>query len=98
MSQYLLQTHNLTKSFKGSNALDKVNLSIRKGSIYGFIGQNGAGKSTLIRIVAGLAFPTEGTLELFGETGGSGLVAARKRIGSIIESPALFPQMTAHEN
>ncbi|GGD84513.1 ABC transporter ATP-binding protein [Paenibacillus nasutitermitis] len=98
MSEYVLQTHNLTKSFKGSKALDNVNLTIRKGSIYGFIGQNGAGKSTLIRIAAGLAFPTAGTVELFGETGGTGLVAARKRIGSIIESPALFPQMTAYEN
>lgn len=98
MSEYVLQTNGLTKKFKASYALDKVNMSIRKGSIYGFIGQNGAGKSTLIRIAAGLAFPTEGTIELFGAAEERELVRARKRIGSIIESPALFPNMTAAEN
>ncbi|MFX3636075.1 MAG: ABC transporter ATP-binding protein [Candidatus Pristimantibacillus sp.] len=98
MNEYVLQTNQLSKKFKGSAALDKVNLSIRKGSIYGFIGQNGAGKSTLIRIVTGLAFPSEGTIELFGASDERALIQARKRIGSIIESPALFPHMSAAEN
>lgn len=98
MSEYVLRTNQLSKKFKGSTALDKVNLSIRKGAIYGFIGQNGAGKSTLIRIVTGLAFPTNGTIELFGASDEKSLIEARKRIGSIIESPALFPHMTAFEN
>jgi ABC-2 type transport system ATP-binding protein len=98
MHEYVLQTNLLSKKFKGQTALDKVNLSIRKGSIYGFIGQNGAGKSTLIRIVTGLAFPTEGTIELFGASEDRALVQARTRIGSMIESPALFPHMTASEN
>lgn len=98
MNEYILQTNQLSKKFKGSVALDKVNLSIRKGSIYGFIGQNGAGKSTLIRIVTGLAFQTDGTIELFGAGDERALIQARKRIGSIIESPALFPHMTAGEN
>ncbi|ASS67766.1 MULTISPECIES: ABC transporter ATP-binding protein [unclassified Paenibacillus] len=95
---YVLQTNQLSKKFKSSTALHNVELSIRKGSIYGFIGQNGAGKSTLIRIVAGLAFPTEGSIELFGASDERSLIEARKRIGSIIESPALFPHMTASEN
>lgn len=98
MYEYVLRTNQLSKKFKGHTALDKVSLSIRKGSIYGFIGQNGAGKSTLIRIVTGLAFPTEGSIELFGTGEEQALVQARKRIGSIIESPALFPHMTAGEN
>lgn len=98
MNEYVLRTNQLSKKFKGSVALDKVNLSIRKGSIYGFIGQNGAGKSTLIRMVTGLAFPTNGTIELFGASDERALIKARKRIGSIIESPALFPHMTAFEN
>lgn len=98
MSEYVLRTINLTKKFRNSAALDKVNVAIKKGSIYGFIGQNGAGKSTLIRIAAGLAFPTEGSVELFGQSGPAEITEARKRIGSIIESPALFPQMTADEN
>lgn len=98
MQEYVLKTNQLSKTFKGHRALDKVNLSIRKGAIYGFIGQNGAGKSTLIRLVTGLAFPTGGSLELFGASEEKALIQARKRIGSIIESPALFPHMTASEN
>ncbi|RUT48212.1 ABC transporter ATP-binding protein [Paenibacillus anaericanus] len=98
MNEYVLKTNQLSKRFKGLTALDKVNLSIRKGSIYGFIGQNGAGKSTLIRIVTGLAFPSEGTIELFGASEEQALIQARKRVGSIIESPALFTHMTASEN
>lgn len=98
MSEYVLQTNQLTKRFKGSVALDKVNLSIRKGAIYGFIGQNGAGKSTLMRIVTGLAFPSEGTVELFGTGTERELTEARKRMGLIIEGPSLFPHMTAGEN
>ncbi|BBH24684.1 bacitracin ABC transporter ATP-binding protein [Paenibacillus baekrokdamisoli] len=98
MNEYVLRTNQLTKKFKHSYALDKVDLSIKKGSIYGFIGQNGAGKSTLIRIAAGLAFPTTGSIELFGKSQEREIIAARKRIGSIIESPAIFPNMTAYEN
>ncbi|GGG53176.1 ABC transporter ATP-binding protein [Paenibacillus radicis (ex Gao et al. 2016)] len=98
MQEYVLRTNQLSKTYKGHTALDKVNLSIRKGSIYGFIGQNGAGKSTLIRLVTGLAFPTKGSIELFGASDDKALIQARKRIGSIIESPALFPHMTASEN
>ncbi|WP_144510456.1 ABC transporter ATP-binding protein [Bacillus sp. FJAT-22090] len=98
MSDYVLQTNQLSKQYKHQLALNKVNLSIKKGSIYGFIGQNGAGKSTLIRIVTGLAIPTTGTTELFGESNEQQLIEARKRIGTIIEGPALYPQMTAAEN
>ncbi|MCH1626743.1 ATP-binding cassette domain-containing protein [Ferdinandcohnia quinoae] len=98
MSDYVLKTSNLTKQFKKQVALNKVNLSIKKGSIYGFIGQNGAGKSTFIRIITGLAGPTSGSIELFGHSFGQGLIKARKRIGTIIEGPALYPHMTAAEN
>ncbi|MDO3675454.1 ABC transporter ATP-binding protein [Paenibacillus ehimensis] len=98
MTEFVLRTTELTKIYKHDVALDKVTLRVKKGTIYGFIGQNGAGKSTLIRIVNGLAFPSSGSIELFGETADRELVAARKRIGSIIESPALFPHMTAREN
>lgn len=69
---YVLQTNQLTKQYKQQLALDKVNLSIEKGSIYGFIGQNGAGKSTLIKIVTGLAKASSGSLALFGYKHGAG--------------------------
>ncbi|MEK4485666.1 ATP-binding cassette domain-containing protein [Psychrobacillus sp. FSL H8-0484] len=98
MNDYVLKTNQLSKRYKNQFALNKVNLSIEKGSIYGFIGQNGAGKSTLTRLVTGLAMPTSGTIELFGETSERKLIQARKRIGAMIEEPALYPHMTAAEN
>ncbi|MED2981609.1 ATP-binding cassette domain-containing protein [Bacillus thuringiensis] len=98
MNSYVLKTNQLSKQYKNHIALNKVNLSIEQGSIYGFIGQNGAGKSTLTRLVTGLAMPTSGTIELFGESRERELVQARKRIGSMIEMPAIYPHMTAAEN
>ncbi|QCR31143.1 ATP-binding cassette domain-containing protein [Lysinibacillus sp. SGAir0095] len=98
MNEYVLRTNQLSKKYQNKMALNQVDLAIKKGSIYGFIGQNGAGKSTLIRLVAGLAFPTAGTFELFGESHERELNEARKRIGTIIEGPALYPNMTAAEN
>lgn len=98
MSEYILRTYNLSKKFKNTTALYDINLSIKKGEIYGFIGQNGAGKSTLLRIITGLSFPTAGSVELFGEDNPRMLTDAQKRTGAIIESPALFPNMTAYEN
>ncbi|KHF38022.1 ABC transporter ATP-binding protein [Halalkalibacter okhensis] len=98
MNEYVLKTSQLSKEYQRKKALNKVNLTIKKGSIYGFIGQNGAGKSTLIRLITGLAYPTTGTFELFGENSTRELIEARKRIGTIIEGPALYPQMTAVEN
>lgn len=98
MEDVLLQTIDLTKKYKDQMALAHVNLTVRKGDIYGFIGQNGAGKSTLLRVVTSLARPTSGVVSLFGESSGAGLIEARKRVGAIIESPTLFPDMTARDN
>ncbi|GAB3042904.1 ABC transporter ATP-binding protein [Virgibacillus ainsalahensis] len=98
MSEYILRTNHLSKKYRNDFALKSINISIKKGEIYGFIGQNGAGKSTLLRIVTGLAFPSNGSIELFGNDHPNKLTDAQKRIGAIIESPALFPNMTAYEN
>ncbi|MDT9025153.1 ABC transporter ATP-binding protein [Rossellomorea yichunensis] len=98
MNGYVLKTSQLSKTYQNKMALHKVSVMIKKGSIYGFIGQNGAGKSTLIRLITGLAYPTTGTFELFGESQERNIIEARKRIGTIIEGPALYPQMTAAEN
>lgn len=98
MSEYILRTHHLSKKYKNDFALEDINVSIKKGEIYGFIGQNGAGKSTMLRIVTGLSFPSSGSIELFGTDNPNMLTNAQKRIGAIIESPALFPNMTADEN
>jgi ABC-2 type transport system ATP-binding protein len=98
MSNYILRTKQLSKQYRNNLALDEVNISIKKGEIYGFIGQNGAGKSSMLRMVTGLSFPSEGSVELFGNDNPRELTNAQKRIGAIIESPAFFPNMTALEN
>lgn len=98
MKQYVLKTNNLTKIYKDFTALHDVSVTLEAGRIYGLIGQNGAGKSTFMKLVTGLCFPTEGSIELFGHTGEKALRAERKRIGSMIEYPSLVPNMTAKEN
>ena len=91
----ILQTFELTKKFGRKTALDKVNLSVRRGDIYGFIGGNGAGKTTLMRVALNLAFPTSGRVELFG---GEPFATAGRRIGSLIEAPAFYRGLSAREN
>lgn len=93
--EYVLQTYDLTKNFRKKPAVNKVNMSVRKGEIYGFIGKNGAGKTTLIRMAAGLAKPTEGSIKLFG---GTDLGIQRRKIGTMIENPAMYPGLTAKQN
>ncbi len=95
MEEYVLRTFDLTKNFAGKPAVDRVNMNVRKGDIYGFIGRNGAGKTTLMRMVAGLAGPTAGGVELFGSPD---VKAGRIRTGCAIESPALYPNLTAAQN
>jgi len=98
MNEYILKINELSKKYKSDFALKNINVSIKKGEIYGFIGQNGAGKSTLLRLVTGLAFPSSGSIELFGNDNSNKLTDAQKRMGAIIENPALFPNMNAYEN
>lgn len=95
---YILETKNLTKKYKNTQVLNDVNIKLEKGNIYGFVGQNGAGKTTLIRIITGLSFPTSGEIYLFGQTGEKQLQMQRKRIGCMVENPALYPNMTAYQN
>ncbi len=93
--KYVLRTENLTKIYGSQRAVNSVNIHVKKGDIYGFIGKNGAGKSTLMKMVAGLVAPSEGKIELFGS---SDIEKQRIRIGSLIEEPGLYPGMTAAEN
>lgn len=98
MGPIILEARGLTKKYRQTVALDHIDLQIEKGKIYGFIGQNGAGKTTFLRLVTGLAFPTGGTLALWGKSSEKELPEQRKRIGCMIETPALFPAMTAYQN
>lgn len=92
---YILKTYNLTKRFKNQIAVNEVNVKIKKGDIYGLVGKNGAGKTTLMKMIVGLSEPTSGKIELFEK---NELSNGRKRIGCIIEMPALYPNMTAEQN
>jgi ABC-2 type transport system ATP-binding protein len=91
----VLQTNGLTKKYGKQIAVNNVNMNVEKGDIYGFIGKNGAGKTTLMKMVCGLIHPNQGEINLFGS---SNLDKGRKRIGCVIEQPALYPDMTAREN
>lgn len=98
MEQFIVRTKHMTKTYRNQNVVDQVDLRVKKGAIYGFIGLNGAGKSTCIRLIAGLTDPTQGSIELFGAADKQGMNRARKRIGTMIEAPALYPHMTAVQN
>ncbi|MBV4427995.1 ABC transporter ATP-binding protein [Clostridium tyrobutyricum] len=91
----VLQTNGLTKKYGKQIAVNNVNLNIESGDIYGLIGKNGAGKTTIMKIACGLIRQNEGDIELFESIN---LEKGRKRIGCIIEQPALYPGMTAREN
>lgn len=94
----ILETQNLTKSYSGIAALNNFSLRVEQGDILGLIGQNGAGKTTLMRLIASLSYPDSGDISLFEKSSASDLIDARKRIGSIIEMPALFPNLSALQN
>lgn len=91
----VLQTNDLTKKYGKQIAVNKVNLNIEKGDIYGLIGKNGAGKTTIMKIACGLIYQDQGDIKLFES---NNLQKARKRMGCVIEQPALYPNMTAREN
>lgn len=98
MEEGILEVRKLSKQYKSTKALEKVNLILKRGDIYGLVGKNGAGKTTLLRILAGQSFQTEGAISLFGENTEEGLRKGRKRVGAIIEEPGFYSYMTARQN
>lgn len=98
MRDIILATKDLTKTYKNVTALDKINMEIKQGEIYGLVGKNGAGKTTLLRLITGQAYSTEGELSLFNKTSQEGLNKERRRIGAIIEAPSFYPYLTASQN
>jgi ABC-2 type transport system ATP-binding protein len=94
----VLKTQNLTKRYGGKAAVDNVSLTVERGDIFGLIGQNGAGKTTLMRMVASLSRSDGGEIELFGQSSVNGLNAGRSRMGCVVETPALYPNLTAAQN
>ncbi|MCA5960938.1 lantibiotic protection ABC transporter ATP-binding protein [Blautia sp. RD014234] len=95
MKEYILRTENLSKSFKGHKAVNKVSLAIEEGCIYGLLGPNGAGKSTMLKMITGMLRPTGGKI-YFGDH-----EWCRKdlnQIGASIENPPIYENLTAEEN
>ena len=97
MNKTVLKTINLTKKYKNFTALDHVNITIKKGDIYGLIGRNGAGKTTLMKTVTTLTEKTEGSFQLFENTSQE-LIESKRRIGCLIENPAFFANLTVVQN
>ncbi len=97
MSEYLLSTNGLTKQFGRHKAVNQVNLHVKKGAIYGFIGRNGAGKTTFLKMISGLSKPTCGGIEMFGYKNEE-LKNVRSRISCLIEAPGLYGNTTAYDN
>ena len=95
----VIETRGLTKRYGGDVcALYDADVSVRRGDIFGVVGDNGAGKTTLFKLLCGLAFPTEGEVRLFGAHEPRELERQRTRIGSIIESPGFYPGLSVEKN
>ena len=97
MSDYLIETRQLTKTYGDQTVVKDVDLHVKKGSIYGFIGRNGAGKTTFLKMISGLSQPTSGEIEMFGYKNAQ-LKNVRSRISCLIESPGLYGNMSAYDN
>ncbi len=97
--EYVLTTENLGKRYRHFKALSGLTMHVPKGAIYGFVGRNGAGKTTLIRLVCGLQEPTSGSFTLYGvKNTEKAIVKSRRRMGAVVETPAIYLDMTAEEN
>ena len=97
--EYVLTTENLGKQYRHFKALSGLSMHVPKGSIYGFVGRNGAGKTTLIRLVCGLQEPTSGSFTLYGvKNDDRNIIKSRRRMGAVVETPAIYLDMTAEEN
>lgn len=91
----ILKTEELTKSFKGQIAVDRISLNIEENSVYGLLGPNGAGKSTILKMIAGILKPTSGKIEFDGHDWSRHDL---KKFGALIENPPLYDNLTAYEN
>ncbi|MCI9505087.1 MAG: ATP-binding cassette domain-containing protein [Oscillospiraceae bacterium] len=92
----VIQTAGLSKRYGDRWAVDRLDLQVEQGDIYGFIGRNGAGKSTTLKLLCGLARPTQGEALIFGKPVRDAV--ARRRVGALIEQPGLYPDLSGREN
>ena len=98
MDQHIIQTFGLTRRFGHLVAVDQIDLHVPQGSVYSFLGPNGAGKTTTIRMLLGLIRPDAGKVALFGSALDEERLAILRRVGSLVETPSLYPHLTGREN
>lgn len=92
----VIETVGLTKTYGSRHAVDNLDLTVRRGEIYGFVGRNGAGKSTVMKMIAGLELPTSGEVSLFGERQAPGVTS--RRLGALIENPGIIADLSGFDN
>jgi lantibiotic transport system ATP-binding protein len=98
MIHHIIETENIRRSFGSTHAVQNLTLQVPPGCIYGFLGPNGAGKTTTIRMLLGLIRPDAGKITMFGRPLGENRLEVLQRIGSLVESPSLYPHLTGREN
>lgn len=98
MSEFLIETKQLTKIYGEQTAVNSVNLHVKKGRIYGLLGRNGAGKTTIMKMILGLTPITSGEVDVFGQNIKGKEKRIYPRIGAIIETPGFYPNLTGTEN
>ena len=95
-NEMVIETDSLSKTFQGKPAVNNLSMQVRRGHVYGLLGPNGSGKTTTMGMLLGLLRPTSGSFRLFGTEGPQS--ESLRRIGAVIESPALYPYLTGREN
>jgi len=98
MADLMVETNGLTKQYGGQMAVNNVSLHVKSGEIYGLLGRNGAGKTTIMKMLLGLTSITAGNVQLFGKPLNGNKNELHPRIGSIIETPGFYPNLTGYEN
>ena len=98
MSKYVIETKNLTKQYGTQKSVADLNIHVKQGRIYGLLGRNGAGKTTTMKMLLGLTQPTSGEVTIWGKPLRTNEKKLLPRIGSLIESPGFYPNLTATEN
>ncbi len=98
MKTYVIETENLVREYKGQRVVDRLNMHVPEGRIYALLGRNGAGKTTTMKMLLNLVRPSGGTFFLFGRQNAGADKQNYRRIGSVIETPAFYENLTAREN
>ena len=98
MDEFIIETRHLTKQYGTQKSVSDLNIHVKKGRVYGLLGRNGAGKTTTMKMLLGLTEPTSGEIELWGKPLRGNEKEVLPRIGSLIESPGFYPNLTAPEN